>query len=780
MKPIIIGIVLLSMLCLIMPNIGTSQILSTSRSMTKNTNGLISIVNKGQTLENLENFNEVSVINTDDFGVWVHTKYNGQDDSQKLEIDLVTFKLMLDGGGWRYYPMDFGLGQSTAGIQFSRTQIYVEDEVEPYIDVIQTQFSFETTSDTTENYEVSLEVRFPFSLLEKKANPYPLFENSAINLIKNLRNNFLNNLFEKILKKNNEKTCDSKELNPKGESYFCVRIGFASPQDDKGPSRVETRFFFGRNNIWDPKVFRMKVTPSDLNSEYKLSYFNSYLTVSDTGNEAFSRVFSVDFEPAAELQITYLPGKAKIGYSFGSSAGTNTKISFFAEGGSLSNIVQSFLIDPLPSYMSFDLTILGERSFKYESDSQYSVTYMMDSVEEGELVRIELESLPKTVTAEWGLKVSLGSLTVSGLINLDMSSDLGRASVSLYGSDIPFMEIINFPQKLNISAFFDVTNLKGHIQANKFSSGTTTIDVPIRWDKWEITGSLYINNGFGYASFDLPDLSSNYVSVGLDTNGNSLFGLALSVVDTSLSKEMLSVGVGAVATDDFYVSFDYVGSEIQNFYFSGKITEVNNLEVSVDYSGINLYLTSSWAIGQGGSFELGVNKDLIIDLSNLELGNTKINGAIGLYEGGNIRFEWDRGQIGHFQITTEGISFNPEVELSLYDANSNKIFLAGNLVLNPRGIVKFDWEWGQTGHFTVFTNNFLEELFINVGYNFSLADNEYQYGFKVTATDVNLIRTIQWDTQDGHMPRFWVLGDNPLPGDWDVWLLWNYKWYEVK
>ena len=162
MNGIVKGIVLLSMLCLIMPNFGVSPIISKLGSITNSTNGLISTIEQETTFECHETSNITSVVSVDDFGIWIHTRYNGQEDSQKLEIDLVTFKLMLDGGGWRYYPMHFGLGQSTAGIQFSRTQIYVEDEAEPYVDVVQTEFSFETTSDTNEDYEVSLEVRFPF------------------------------------------------------------------------------------------------------------------------------------------------------------------------------------------------------------------------------------------------------------------------------------------------------------------------------------------------------------------------------------------------------------------------------------------------------------------------------------------------------------------------------------------------------------------------------------------------------------------------------------------
>jgi hypothetical protein len=733
-----------------------------------------------QRKENYFSLKTVEKTDTDNFGVWVHTKYNGLEDLKKLDIDIITFKLMLESGGWGYYSMDFGLGQSTAGIQFSRTQIYIEDELNPFVDVIQMRFSFETTSDTIEDYEVSLEIRFPYNLIEKKSKSFSIIENFLTSIIKKFRNDFFNNILGKIIYKNNQQNSDYDIFNSEGESYFCVRIGFASAEGDQGPSRVESRFFFGRNSLWDPKIFRMKISPYDLGGEYNLSYFNSYLTVSDSGNEAFYRVFSVDFEPAAELQITSIPRKAKISYSFGSSAGTATKISFSAEGGSLSNIIQSFKIDPLPSYMEFDLTVLGERSFKYESDNQYSVTYMMDSIEEGEFVKVELESLPKTIIAEWGLSVALMAMTVSSFINLDMSSDLSRAAVSLYDRDTPFIEVVNFPEKLDISASLDVPNLNGYISANKFSGGTTTINVPIRWDKWEITGSLHINNGYGYTSFNLPDSSSSHVSVGLDTNGNSLFGLGVSVVDTSISKQVLYVGVDAVATDDFVISFDYISASIKNFDILGKINELIDFVFSVDFSGINLDLSTSWTVGQGGLFLLEINKDLLIDLSQLELGDTIIDGSIGLYEDGNIEVEWERGQTGFFEVSTEGFSFNPEIELSMTDKNSNEVFLNSHIVINSSCIVKFDWEWGQAGHFKVFTNDLLEELFIDVGYNYDNNYNEYKYGFMLDATDISIIRTIQWDTEDGHLPRFWVLGDNPLPGNWDVWLLWNYEWYEVK
>ena len=44
--------------------------------------------------------------------------------------------------------------------------------------------------------------------------------------------------------------------------------------------------------------------------------------------------------------------------------------------------------------MSFDLTILGERSFKYESENKYTVKYIMDSIDQGNLVRSWYCSFP--------------------------------------------------------------------------------------------------------------------------------------------------------------------------------------------------------------------------------------------------------------------------------------------------------------------------------------------------------------------------------------------------
>ena len=713
--------------------------------------------------------NKINIDN--EYGIWIYTIFNGLSDEIKLDIDLVTFKLMIDGGGWKYYKLSLEeINDSSAGLQFVRTKIFLEEE-EIFVDVVQTQFTFETSCNTYKDFEVSLEIRFPFSLLKSKIKSNNFFNFPFMRY--NNNNNCLNFIKSKI-------ELYSKQTPILSESYFHIRIGYSSPDNNEGPNRVETRFFFGRNSILEPRVFRLKILPYDLGREYKLSYFNSYLTIDETGVENFYRTFSVDFEPAVELQITNIPGNGKIRYDFGNSGGVSTKISFKAQGGSLSNIIQSFIIDPLPEYMSFDLTILGERSFKYESEKKYSVKYIMESIEEGNLINLELQELPEIIKAEWGLKLFLLSLSGSGFIDLDMSSDLGSMALSLADSEKPFIEINNFPQKLRVDGFIDVPNLQGSIQASKYLGQKTIINIPLIFDKWEIIGTIYINNGYGAASFNLPDSNSDHVSLGFDTNNDPLLGLGLTVNDLDQNQQVLYIAVDAIATDDLFLSFDYISSEINNLQWSGRITELIDLEISIDYQGIGFNLATSWIVGEQGLFVFEINKEISIDLNQIDLGEIELDGKIGIYPGTILEVEWERGKIGYINIQTDGIELSPEIELNFLDKNSNEVFLFCSIIMNPNCILKFDWEWGETGYFTIFTNDIIEDVYIEIGYNYDQNLDEFKYGFKITGSDINVIRTIQWDTENGIIPRIWILGDDPIPGNWDVWLLWQYQWYEVK
>jgi hypothetical protein len=647
--------------------------------------------------KSIELLEENSKVDGEEYGVWIHTTYDGVTDSTKLDIDLQQFSLMLRGGGWVPYTLSMeNPGDTTVNLRFVRTKIYLQDGSD--VDVIQTQFNVETKCDTRKDFEVALEVRFPFSILKSSPIKIPL----KIPILMKA----LNLLF---------KNTDS--------SYFSLKVGYSSPQGDEGPSRVDTRFFFGKESLRDPMVLRMKITPYDLGRRFKMRYFNSYKTIDEYGYEAFSRSFAIDFEPAAELQITSIPREAKISYNFGSSAGVATKISFSATGGRLSDIVQSFIIDPLPEYMSFDLTVLGERFFRYESDTSYSVTYIVDSVQDGNLVKLELFNLPTRIEASWGLAVS--AETASGFIDLDMSNDIGRVSLCL--RDEAFMEILNFPRRMKLKGYLDIPNLRGHITTSKYSGSSTILRVPMTFDKWKVMATIKIEDGYGRASFDLPSQESAYTEVGLDTNGDVLLGMELSVVDMEKGIEVLYVNVEGVATDNFKVSW---GDNGTNFRWLGRITKLINLFISINFKGFNFDISSSWTLGEKGFLEIRLKKDLKVTFVDIETSEFKLFGHISLY--------------------------------------GDRFF-------------KVDWEWGETGHFTIYAPEPIgKELYLEFGCG-PVQGGVYKYGLKITATDFLWVtRTIMWDTENGVVPRIWVLGDKPLPGEWDVWLLWNYKWYEVK
>ena len=180
-----------------------------------------------------------------------------------------------------------------------------------------------------------------------------------------------------------------------------------------------------------------------------------------------------------------------------------------------------------------------------------------------------------------------------------------------------------------------------------------------------------------------------------------------------------------------------------------------------------------------GIFIFEINRELSIELNQIEFGDIKLDGIIGVFPGSVVQIGWKRGNIGHIVYQSEGIEFSPEIELNILDKNSNEFFLFCNLILNENCILKFDWNWAESGHFTVFTNNIIENVYFEIGYNFNDDIDEFEYGFRINGSNVNLIRTIQWDTENGVIPRIWILGDD-IPGDWDVWLLWKYDWYEVK
>lgn len=722
-------------------------------------------------------------VGREDFGVWVNTKYNnGETISTPLQLGMTDFGSMLNTGESRQFKVSIQNEDDTdVELRFTRTKIMSNTEK-----VVETKCNIVTTCDTSKQYEVSVEVRFPFVLLNG-GQP-------------------------------------SEQKNP----YFSSEIGYASQTAQGGANHVNMTFYVGRENISDPRVFRLDVKPENIESGSKLTFFTCYRTVNMNGDEVFQRKYSIDFDPATELTITSIPREAKISYEFGRSAGILTKISLRAEGGFLDDIVQSLTFDPLPSFMSFDLTIIGSREFLYESDQSYNITYALNSEQNGKLVTFQVINLPERIHASWGLNLgTLGDLAVSSYAELNMSQDVEHLALSFYGNEQPFITLENFPRKirfesnvnllngtgdvtiirklndirqlniavkhkdmavsksfelknnfvmmkwkidvLNHIGFFNVTRDSGTIISisssiefknwtftktlelkNRYlelswninreqktgqiilsrdiGSGSPIISFSIEHEGWILDDTLEFNNNFIELLWQLPTQTNPHAQLGLITDGGEMFHNTISVIDNSV--ELFHLGFGIQTDDHYIISWDYINGQISNFNWSGKLLHLTNVTIGVNLEGEVFTISADLNIGQEGLVEL---------------------------------------------------EFNKPVTVTFIDSASEKFKIYGNVAINANRRLQLTWELTESGYFTVYTYGqpLGDEFNLEFGYDPQHAGN-YKYGFKLIGEDfIEITRTIQWYAENGQLLRIWVLGDEPIPGDWTLEVLWNYQWYTV-
>jgi hypothetical protein len=722
-------------------------------------------------------------VGREDFGVWVNTKYNGGETiTTPLKLGITDFASMLNTGDARQFNISLQNKDDTnINMRFTRTKI-----MNNTVKVVETKCNIFTTCDTSKEYEVSVEVRFPFIMLEG-GQP-------------------------------------SEDNNP----YFSAKIGYQSRTGQGGTNHVNTTFYVGRENISDPRVFRLSIKPENIESGSKVTFFTSYLAIDSTGNEVFQRTYSLDFEPATELTITSIPREAKISYEFGRSAGVQTKITLKAEGGIFDDIVQSLMFDPLPSYMTFDLTILGSREFLYESDRMYNITYALDSEQNGNLVTFQVVNLPQRIQATWGLSLgTLGDLAASCFAELNMSQDVERLSLSFFGNDQPFISLEHFPKKIRFQSAVNLLNGTGNITLrrglnqdrtlnvsmkhkdmvvtksfelkNNFvqlkwkidllngtglfnvtrdSDSQITLSTIIQYKNWTFTKALELRNSHlqlswainrqqrtgqitlirdtgtgiptltfsiahaGWVLADTLEFKNNYLQLfwqlptqtnthaelGLITGGGEIFHNNISVIDNG--EELFHIGFGIQTDDQYILSWDYNNGQISNLSWSGKLFRLTDVDIAVNLMGDIFTVSADIDVGEAGAIEL---------------------------------------------------EFNKQVSVTFVDTASESFQIYGNVTMHADRRLQLSWELGESGYFTVYTfgQPLGDEFNLEVGYDPQHSGN-YKYGFALTGEDfIEITRTIQWYAIDGQLVRVWVLGDEPIPGDWTLQVLWNYQWYTV-
>ena len=712
-------------------------------------------------------------IGRDDFGVWANTKYdNGETISTPLNIGLTEFASMLSTGATSTYAVPLQhQGDTILKLRFSRTTI-----MNNTLNVIETNCNLSTTADVTKAYEVSLEVRFPFGLLSGGQVP---------------QNN---------------------------TPYFSSSVGYRSTSGEHpGLNHVNTTFFFGRENLSDPRVFRLRLQPESVDERSQVTYFTRYQTVDENGQEKFYREFSVAFTPATDLTITSIPREAKISYDFGRSAGVPTTIAFRAEGGALDDIIQTFRINPLPQYMKFDLTIIGSREFLYESDRSYDASYSLDSEQNGNLFTIEALSIPTRIDLGWGIDFNaLSNLSFSSFFEANMSDDIGGLVVTQANLSAPLVNITHFPRLFRMESNIDLFTGVGNITVHRELTEPKNVTVTLNYNDFTITKSVILADQFVTLAWNI-DLThgTGMISVTRDTDATLQYHTSISYQGWTFAHDM------TLTNPHVSLAWSVDRVKRQGHLVFTRDTQGGNpvFATSISYSNWQLHnslelknpLTDLyWDLSTPDDPHTVINLTtgggpLLEDtLAVAENGNDIIALTIGIETSDHFSLSWDttNGQIQNFQwsgrllhlsslslavdlagslFTVQGtwqmggggsvdLQLNKPVSITFVNVQTPQFQVLGYVSFAANRHLAMRWDFSSTGFFRVdtFNQNLGDAAAFKVFFDPDDGGN-YQYGLNVSTTSfLEANFNITWNT-NYIIPRVWIAGS--LPNNW--WQNWN-------
>jgi hypothetical protein len=266
------------------------------------------------------------------------------------------------------------------------------------------------------------------------------------------------------------------------------------------------------------------------------------------------------------------------------------------------------------------------------------------------------------------------------------------------------------------------------ILSRDVAGGSPTLSFSIEHEGWILDDTLELKNNYLELIWQLPTQTNPHAQLGLITAGGELFHNTISVVDNGV--ELFHIGFGIQTDDQYIISWDYLNGQITNFNWSGKLLRLTDVDIAVNLAGDVFTVNADITIGEAGAVEL---------------------------------------------------QFNKAVAVTFIDTTSESFKIHGNVSIDANRRLQLSWELGETGHFTVYTYGqpLGDEFNLEVGYD-PQHNGNYKYGFRLIGEDfIEITRTIQWYSVNGQLVRIWVLGDEPIPGDWTLQVLWNYQWYTV-
>jgi hypothetical protein len=722
-------------------------------------------------------------IGREDFGVWANTKYDsGLTVSTPLNIGMTEFSSMLNSGVTKTYAIPIQHAQDTTlTLRFSRTTL-----LNNTVNVIETQCSLDTNADITKAYELSLEVRFPFDILS------------------------------------------GGQIPQTNVSIFSASMGYRSTAGNTpGLNHVNTTFFFGRENLSDPRIFRLRLQPDSVDARSSVTYFTRYQTHDKYGVEQFYREFSVGFTPATDLTITMVPREAKVSYDFGRSAGVPTQIVFRAEGGALDDIIQTYRIDPLPQFMNFDLTLLGSREFLYESDRPYDASYALDSEQNGNLLTIEAKSIPTRIDTTWGIDFhALSNHSLNSFLDINMSSEIAGLIITQADLSTPLINISHFPRLFHIESAIDLDNHVGNITVLRKLDAPHNVTLTMAYDDFILSKSFILDNQFVVLAWDLdPANSTGQVSVTRDTASSLQYHTMVSYQgwtfanDLTLSNPSVSLS-WAVDRENRMGRLVFTrdpegGSPILSTSLSyDSWTLENTLELQNPQTELYWDLATSDNPHAVINLTTGGEALMTDTLAVVDNDQDLLRISLGLQTSDHLCLSWDNvgGQIQNFQwsgqilqltslsiavdlpgdlLTIQGswqmgaggavdLAINKPVLVTFADVQTPRFQVLGYVSFTANRELAVRWDFSNTGYLRVDTYG--QPLGDDAAFKIFFDPDDqgdYKYGFNASTDNfMEANFNVSWDTQYT-LPYIWVAGQLPINwwSNWDSAVMLNGVWY---
>jgi len=736
-------------------------------------------------VENKQNqFSEQPLLGGNEvFGLWITIVYNGNEISEKIDMNPWTIRGKLSDPGYRT-PLKFNVDNDPeedieVGFGFFRYGIdeitesgtkdhsawatafdfmQINNGLDDQLGEIEVWQEFHVNIGLIKNSAVNNELNLPFLLdvLPDKGMLKTIL--SRLYLI--IQSRLVDNpIFDYLLNHLNEKNHEfivSEQIthnqNKKGsiaasEDYFVTRVGFRSEENQKIPFRFEKTFAIAKDNIFRPFIFQHEMNPNDIISSASNDVMFGFQSFKEGNSKpSYDVEFEVNFNPAVHTLTQFIPRSGKIFYYYRNVGPSDSlDITFSSnllkggddqeeEEGSLSltlTIDTPVSIAGSGKWMSFDPKIIGDidplgGKFTYAASHNFDIGIIANSPRFEE--KLEIKGLPKNAELEWDVDVDLNigsmvKLEVDGYVQLDMDSQIDEV-------------IVYFPKSNSTDSDMSFLEVHGIPSYEKTGAIATLYVDPnnIFNPSNYVYGKAYRDYSTNLEAIEvfLPNVSTPIVEI---TDIPSYSAVTAQLIWNKLQGYARAERYSSGAPDPVKFNLDFDTFSISNI-----------LEISDGYAQGDFKIASNGYLGFDTSKKMFSDSIEISDSAE----ESGLSVSVEEISANNLGVNWGLDNSGE-QIKLTNLGFNGFL-------STLKDFQVSISLEGKSGEFQGDWSLGESGNFEI---DFYQDE--NIQLDFDLGDNNGTYdfnGYIELNNDLHYDMSWKWKQGNYNDPAYFRINEN--------------------